>query len=93
MEFLWIIAAILALLLLAAAAITLVCFHMAFYVPKKKAIAENEYPIPEGEIYEPHRDVMVKYMKEARAMPQEDVQITSFSHFNTQFQKALSGSS
>lgn len=53
-----------------------VCFLMAFYAPRKKA--SEEYPIPPGKIYEPHRETMVKWIKEARAMPHDDVSITSY---------------
>ena len=82
MEFLYILGAIAALLLIAVAAITLICFHMAFYVPKKQILGENDYPIPEGEIYEPHRDLMIRFMKEARSMPRENVCIRSFDGLN-----------
>ena len=55
---------------------SLVCFFMTFY-----AFPENtkeEFPIPRGEIYEPYRDVMVKWMKEARALDPKEVSIKSF---------------
>lgn len=57
--------------------ITFCCFCMAFYAPKKKAPKE-EYHIPPGRVYEPYRDTMVAWMKEARALPHEEVSITSF---------------
>ncbi len=57
--------------------ISFCCFCMAFYAPKKKA-AEEEFPIPPGRVYEPYRDVMIAWMKEARALPHETVSITSF---------------
>lgn len=53
-----------------------ICFRMAFYADRKPS--EEEYPIPEGEIYEPYREQMVAWMKEARAMPHEDMEIRSF---------------
>ena len=58
--------------------IAFICFHMAFFVPKHSPVAIDDYTIPEGEIYEPFRDSMVKWMKEVRAMPHEDFYITSF---------------
>lgn len=60
------------------AAICYGCFRMAFYVPKKRPVSKDEYPLPEGEIYEPFRDVMVSWMKEVRQMPYEAVSIRSF---------------
>ena len=57
-------------------AASFICFLMAFYAPRKKEA--EEYPIPPGRIYEPHRETMVAWMKEARAMPHDDVSITSF---------------
>lgn len=53
-----------------------VCFRMAFYAAPKKET--EEYPIPPGKIYEPHRETMVKWIKEARAMPHDDVSIISY---------------
>ena len=68
-------------ILLALAALVLlisyVCFRMAFYVKEKKIIGPDEFPIPEGAIYEPFRDQMVAWMKEVRALPHQDFQIRS----------------
>ncbi len=50
---------------------------MAFFVPKREK-SDEEYPIPPGRVYEPHRDTMVQWMKEVRAIPYEEVSITSF---------------
>ena len=73
MIFLWI-----ALALLAVALITsFVCFMMVFYSPSRKPLGPDEYEIPEGEIYEVFREDMIAWTKAIRAMPQEDVEITS----------------
>ena len=53
-----------------------ICFYMTFYAPRKEET--EEYPIPPGKIYEPHRETMVAWIKEARAMPHDDVSITSY---------------
>ena len=58
--------------------IALVCFFMAFYSAPQKPTGPDEYPLPVGEIYEPHRDVMVQWMKEVRAMPHRELSITTF---------------
>ena len=55
-----------------------ICFFMAFYVPKHMPPDDDDYSIPKGKIYEPYRDEMVAWMKEVRAMPHEDMTITSF---------------
>ena len=55
-----------------------ICFYMAFYVPKRKQPQTEEFSLPDGETYEAFRDVMIAWMKEVRAMPHEDVTITSF---------------
>lgn len=68
-------------ILLTLAAIVLliayICFRMAFYVPKQYIIGPEDYPIPEGKIYEPYREQMVAWMKEVRAMPCRECQIRS----------------
>lgn len=74
MSIVWIFAALAALVLLAA----FLCFYLTFFVPRHAPVAIDDYTIPEGEIYEPYRDVMVNWMKEVRAMPHEDFYITSF---------------
>ena len=71
---LWILGSVVILILL----ITLICFYMAFFVPKHGPIPPDQFPIPEGEIYEPFRERMVKWMKETRALPHEDFWIESF---------------
>lgn len=71
---LWILLGIAAAVLI----ISYICFRMAFYVPKKEVIAPDDYRIPPGEVYEPFREVMVKWMKETRALPYEEVSIRSF---------------
>ncbi|MBQ3527105.1 MAG: hypothetical protein IJA52_00920 [Clostridia bacterium] len=57
---------------------SLICFFRVFYSPERKILGDDEYDIPEGEIYEVYRDKMVRWIKEVRAMPHEDVSITSF---------------
>ena len=64
--------AVLAILLL----VTYWCYRMAFYADR--SIPQEEYPLPKGEIYEPFREKMIKWIQETREMPHEDVEITSF---------------
>lgn len=55
-----------------------ICYHMAFYSPKRKALGADEFVIPDGSIYEEYREDMIRWAKETRALPHEDVAITSF---------------
>ena len=57
---------------------SLVCFFIVFYSPKRKTLGPDEYEIPPGKIYEPYRDYMISWAKKARAMPHEDITITSY---------------
>ena len=58
-------------------AIAFYCFHQVFYSPDRIPLKEDEYEIPPGKIYEVHRDQMIAWTKEARAMPYQSVSIQS----------------
>ena len=77
MNYLWIGLSVLAALAVIVVLIAYICFRMAFYVPKKRPAAE-EYPVPDGEEHIPYREQMIQWIKESRALPHEEVQITSF---------------
>ena len=74
MTVLWILLGCIGLILL----IAFLCFYIAFFVPKHSPIAPDDYTIPDGDIYEVFREQMVQWMKEVRALPHEDIYITSF---------------
>lgn len=78
MKLLWILIGVAALLVVAVLIIAYICFRMAFYVPKNRPVETEEYPIPDGEVYEPYREQMVGWIKEVRSLPHEDMEITSF---------------
>ena len=78
MKLLWFGLSVLAALAVIVLLIAYICFRMAFYVPKKRPQETEEYPIPDGAIYEPYRDQMVTWIKEVRSLPHEDLNITSF---------------
>lgn len=78
MEFLWIAFAVLLVIAAIVLLIAYICFRMAFYVPKMRPVETEEYPIPDGEVYEPYREQMISWIKQTRALPHEDMQITSF---------------
>ena len=51
------------------------CYRMAFHV--KRVPVTGEIEVPEGEIYEPFHEDMVRWIKEARQMKTEDYYIFS----------------
>ena len=59
-----------------------VCFYIAFYAPRRTPKNAPEFDIPPGKIYEPHRDTMVAWMKEIRAMPHKQYAIQSHDGLN-----------
>lgn len=73
MAILWILLALAAIVLL----VSYLCFRMACWVAKKELIGPNDFPIPEGTIYEPFRAQMTQWMKEVRALPHREYTITS----------------
>ena len=58
--------------------LALICFLLVFYAPRQKPVGPDDYPLPKGAIYEPHKDLMIQWMKIARTMPHEELTITSF---------------
>ncbi len=72
MIFLYILCAALLIVL----ATSLVCFLKIFYTTRRKKWAE--YPVPAGEIYEPHHEKMIEWIKFARSLPHTEVSIRSF---------------
>ena len=58
-------------------AITYILFRLTFFVTKKQRTPREEFEIPAGKIYEPHREQMVTWMKEMRALPCQEFSILS----------------
>ena len=57
---------------------SLICFVRIFYVKEENKRPKSEFEIPEGEVYEKHREGMVAWMKAVREMPSEELSMTSF---------------
>jgi len=55
-----------------------ICYRIAFYVPPRKNVDTDAITIPSGAAYEPFRDQMVSWIREIRALPQVQFQITSY---------------
>ena len=54
------------------------CYRIAFYAPPRKPTSGDAIELPEGEIYEVFWEDMENWIRQVRAMPREDVEITSF---------------
>ena len=53
------------------------CFCVGFYAPRKKT-DPDAIELPEGDIYDPYREDMTRWILEVRAMDAEEMSITSF---------------
>lgn len=51
---------------------------MGFYVPPRTRMDPDRIDFPEGEVYAPYREPMKKWILETRALPQKEMEITSF---------------
>lgn len=78
MKLLWIILGAAGALALAVLLIAYVCFRIAFYAPRRPPADPEALPTPAGKIYDPYRADMEEWIRQARAVPHEDMQITSF---------------
>ena len=76
----WFLAGLAAVVLL----ISYGCYRFAFYVPARKPVADDVIELPEGAVYEPYWEKMEYWIKEARKLPQESVEITSFDGLKLQ---------
>lgn len=54
---------------------TAICFILCFY--NKQKPPKEEFELPMGEIYTPHREQMVAWMKQARELPSSEFTVTS----------------
>jgi len=77
MSLLWILTLTAMILCIAVLIISYICFRIGFYAPPRKDNG-GEIELPVGEIYEPFWPAMRKWAVETRALPQEEVSITSF---------------
>lgn len=80
MQIFWILAAVMAVIVVAVLVIAYICYRIAFFVPARdrKPAQGDIIEIPEGEIYEAFREPMEKWARETRAIPHEEMTITSF---------------
>ena len=74
----WILLGVAGGILLLCILAALVCFFLVFYSPTRKVLKDDEYDLPAGKIYEPHREAMIGWVRMTRDMPCQEVSITSF---------------
>ena len=58
--------------------ISYICYRIAFYAPPRKPLPEGTIEIPDGEIYEAHREKMENWVRKMWTMERESFEITSF---------------
>ena len=58
--------------------ISYICYRIAFYAPPRKPLPEGTIEIPEGEIYEVHREKMEAWVRKMWTLPRQSFEITSF---------------
>ena len=75
---LWIVLGVVIALALMIVLLSYLCFRMAFYSPDRPAVPSDAIDIPEGAAYEEFREDMEKWARDLRAMPHEEMSITSF---------------
>lgn len=79
LQYLWVALGVILFLIIAVIIISYICFRIAFFVPRRKSDNMTDIvPIPEGEIYDIHRDSIKKWVEETRAMPRQEFSIISF---------------
>ena len=71
----WLIPLIIIILILI---ISLVCFWLVFYSKSRVPYKDDEYLIPDGEAYKPHREQMCKWIDNYRTAECKHVSIKSF---------------
>ena len=57
--------------------VSYVCYRKAYYNPKPKNFDPERIDIPDGEIYEPYRQIMTDWVRWTRGLPHEKVEIRS----------------
>ena len=78
MKLFWILLIAMAAVAALVLAVAYICFYIAFYVPEKNKQPKAEFELPEGKIYEQYADAMIGWMKEVRAIPCQEMEITTF---------------
>ncbi len=67
-----------ALFVIAVLVTAFVCYRLTFYSAPRKKQENDEFSLPQGDIYEPFWDKMKEWGTEVRQMPCQDFSVTSF---------------
>ena len=78
MVWLWIGLGLLSVALSFVISVTLVCYFRMFHSKPRRPLGEDEFAIPDGEIYEVFREDMIGWTKMVRAYPYREYAIRSF---------------
>lgn len=79
MDIFWIIFfIILSIIISFAVSVTIVSYYKVFYSPKRKTLADGEYGLPAGKMFEKFKDEMQSAIDFARAYNYKEFQIKSF---------------
>ena len=78
MLWLWIGLGLLSVILSFVISVTLVCYHRMFHSKPRVPLKEDEYAIPDGEIYQVFREDMIRWTQMIRAYPYREYSIKSF---------------
>ena len=78
MLYFMIVLSVLSTILIFVLTVTSILFFKIFWAPRKKPKDPNEYPVPKGPVYEPHREQIIKWIKDLRAMEHTDVSVNSY---------------
>lgn len=74
----WIVIGIILFIIACIFIISYICFRITFYTPRKENAKDGEILLPPLEIYQKHKDLILKWMGEVKKIPYNDVEITSF---------------
>ncbi len=74
---LYIILGVLAFLVIFTATVSLICYFMAFYSPKRKECEPEEYKFDLEELYAPYKPQMIEWMKWGRSLNPQTFEIKS----------------
>jgi fermentation-respiration switch protein FrsA (DUF1100 family) len=78
MDWLWWCIGTAAFLAFAVLLTAFICFMRVFYFKSRKPLGEDEFELPVGDIYEVFREDMINWIRQARSMLHEDVEIESY---------------
>ena len=78
MVWLWIGLGLLSVVLSFVISVTLVCYYRMFHSKPRIPLRDDEYAIPDGEIYQVFREDMIRWIQMIRAYPYREYSIQSF---------------